>query len=245
MYSADFGGGLRNLSLITIVRTNKHFGFTLADVLITLGIIAIVAAMILPAVIANYQEQEYVTRLKKAVSVFEQAKIRAMEINAIDFKNMSYGGVYVQSEHEKFANYFKPYFNVIIDCASPENSNTNCLNSSESIYKIDRKTRVTGLVDNTYRGYITADGVSYFFYSGRSYVVIDVNTPKKKPNSLGYDVFFFQLDSNGKLLPVNDTDTLDECKSTGFSCAKWVLLYGNQAYRKCPEKVEYNRKTKC
>lgn len=68
---------------------------------------------------------------------------------------------------------------------------------------------------------------------------------KEKTNSLGYDVFFFQLDSNGKLLPVNDTDTLDECKSTGFSCAKWVLLYGNQAYRKCPEKVEYNRKTKC
>lgn len=33
----------------------KKFGFTLAEVLITLGVIGIVAALTLPSVVANYQ----------------------------------------------------------------------------------------------------------------------------------------------------------------------------------------------
>ncbi len=36
-------------------------GFTLAEVLITLGIIGIVAAMTMPALIANYQKKVLVT----------------------------------------------------------------------------------------------------------------------------------------------------------------------------------------
>ena len=36
---------------------NKFLGFTLAEVLITLGIIGIVAALTIPALIGNYQKQ--------------------------------------------------------------------------------------------------------------------------------------------------------------------------------------------
>ena len=47
--------------------------FTLAEVLITLMIIGIVAALTIPSVISNYQQQEYKTGLKKAVSVLNDA----------------------------------------------------------------------------------------------------------------------------------------------------------------------------
>ena len=47
--------------------------FTLAEVLITLAIIGIVAALTIPSVISNYQQQEYKTGLKKAVSVLNEA----------------------------------------------------------------------------------------------------------------------------------------------------------------------------
>ena len=44
----------------------KKFAFTLAEVLITLGIIGVVAAMTMPALVANYQKTVTVNRLKKA-----------------------------------------------------------------------------------------------------------------------------------------------------------------------------------
>ena len=51
----------------------KKYGFTLAEVLITLMIIGIVAALTIPSVISNYQQQEFKTGLKKAVSVLNEA----------------------------------------------------------------------------------------------------------------------------------------------------------------------------
>ena len=48
-------------------------GFTLAEVLITLAIIGVVAALTIPGVIANTQQSEYKTGLKKAVSVLNSA----------------------------------------------------------------------------------------------------------------------------------------------------------------------------
>ena len=47
--------------------------FTLAEVLITLAIIGVVAALTIPSVISNYQQQEFKTGLKKAVSVLNEA----------------------------------------------------------------------------------------------------------------------------------------------------------------------------
>ncbi len=48
-------------------------GFTLAEVLITLAIIGIVAALTIPSVVMNTQSQEFKTGLKKAVAVMNQA----------------------------------------------------------------------------------------------------------------------------------------------------------------------------
>lgn len=47
------------------MRFKRILSFTMAEVLITLGIIGIVAAMTLPALIQKYQKQETSARLKK------------------------------------------------------------------------------------------------------------------------------------------------------------------------------------
>ena len=49
----------------------RKLAFTLAEVLITLGIIGVVVAMTLPTLIANYQKQVYVNQLKRTVSVLD------------------------------------------------------------------------------------------------------------------------------------------------------------------------------
>ncbi len=51
----------------------KHCAFTLAEVLITLAIIGVVAAIAIPSVISNSQQQEFKTGLRKAVSVLNSA----------------------------------------------------------------------------------------------------------------------------------------------------------------------------
>ena len=55
------------------MKRKRCYGFTLAEVLITLAIIGVVAALSIPAVISNSQQQEYKTGLRKAVSVLNSA----------------------------------------------------------------------------------------------------------------------------------------------------------------------------
>ena len=56
-------------------------GFTLAEVLITLAIIGVVAAIAIPSVISNSQQQEFKTGLRKAVSVLNSAITMNMAID--------------------------------------------------------------------------------------------------------------------------------------------------------------------
>ena len=51
----------------------RRAAFTLAEVLITLGIIGVVAAMTIPTLIADYQEKVYISRVKKVYSLLSQA----------------------------------------------------------------------------------------------------------------------------------------------------------------------------
>ena len=55
--------------------------FTLAEVLITLAIIGVVAALTIPSVISNSQQQEFKTGLRKAVSVLNSAITMNMAID--------------------------------------------------------------------------------------------------------------------------------------------------------------------
>ena len=59
----------------------KGRAFTLAEVLITLGVIGVVAAMTLPALVQNHKKSEATARLKKFVSSMEQAVLFAENAN--------------------------------------------------------------------------------------------------------------------------------------------------------------------
>ncbi|MBP3925519.1 type II secretion system protein [bacterium] len=70
---------------LNVLASFKKVAFTLAEVLITLGIIGIVAAMTMPALITKYQKQVTVNRLKHAYTVLSQAvKLSEVENGSID-----------------------------------------------------------------------------------------------------------------------------------------------------------------
>ena len=57
----------------------NHTGFTLAEVLITLGIIGVVAAMTIPTLINNYKEKVIVYKLPEIYSILDQAYKMSVE----------------------------------------------------------------------------------------------------------------------------------------------------------------------
>lgn len=106
------------------MKKNKlKFGFTLAEVLITLGIIGVVAALTLPTLIQHHKKSVVETRLKKFYTTMNQAILMAKNDYG-DFENWDFflGNKYDeeanlinQSEATKarFEKYFKPYLNIV------------------------------------------------------------------------------------------------------------------------------------
>lgn len=62
----------------------KRFGFTLAEVLITLGIIGVVAAMTMPTLMNATNGAQYKTAYKKALSVISQAVVLNLALDDYD-----------------------------------------------------------------------------------------------------------------------------------------------------------------
>ena len=67
----------------------KRFGFTLAEVLITLGIIGVVAAMSIPALIANTNSSKFRSQFKKSLSSLNQAALMAQAQYDFDYSSAS------------------------------------------------------------------------------------------------------------------------------------------------------------
>jgi prepilin-type N-terminal cleavage/methylation domain-containing protein len=67
----------------------KKMGFTLAEVLITLGIIGVVAAMTIPTLMNQTGTSEFKTGFKKMLSTLNQAATMNVALNSSDFSNLT------------------------------------------------------------------------------------------------------------------------------------------------------------
>ncbi len=72
----------RHFSL-NILSSKSPAAFTLAEVLITLGIIGVVAAMTMPSLIEKHKEKELITRTKRAISEIKNAALMAQQETGI------------------------------------------------------------------------------------------------------------------------------------------------------------------
>ena len=153
--------------------------FTLAEVLVTLGIIGVVSAMTVPTLMQNYQRQSYVTQLHKVYNELSQALLRYQtDKNAINFKEAGLSG------SEAYTEFQKNYFKVVQDCGTTQ---TPCFASS---YK-----KMSGSSTNfkcKYGCMSLASGAAIGGYgdgtNGVYEIVVDVNG-QKGPNIFGRDAF--------------------------------------------------------
>lgn len=95
-------------------RLKRKCAFTLAEVLVTLGIIGVVSALTIPTLMQNHQRKTYVTQLHKLYTELSQALIQYQtDRNAV---NLREAGLSYSNMSELFNKYFK----VIQDCGSDQ-----------------------------------------------------------------------------------------------------------------------------
>ena len=174
--------------------------FTLAEVLITLGIIGVVAAMTLPALVGHYKKVEASSRLKKFNSAMEQA-IRLGEIEYGDSKDWLKASTQYDGEgdvdyeaqgkvsKEFFMKYLAPHFKY---SSITDGKNT-----------VDENGVKTGTVTVVH----LADGSTFGFNNGACMDIQFDTNGKQKPNTFGKDKFVF-------LMCFDESSRLYHCGST-------------------------------
>ncbi len=88
----------------------KRFGFTLAEVLITLGIIGVVAAMTIPTLMNNTSNVEFRTGFKKVISTLNQAITMNVALENTDFSLLTTGA---STASGSFLNMFVNRMNLV------------------------------------------------------------------------------------------------------------------------------------
>ena len=214
----------------------RKSAFTLAEVLITLGIIGVVAALTLPTLIANYKKQVIISKLNKVYSTISQAYISAKSDNGElqDWKLENY--TESDKDDEDILYYLLPYLKVLRFCGKSEKG---CF--PDVRYGSIGSTGFGVNIDSSkwYSNAILEDGsiissITFRRNVGNKVVVsgfirVDVNG-NNPPNVLGIDLFNFYISServvpyglvgDGDVSSANDFDI-----NRGDYCAAWVI-YG-------------------
>lgn len=175
------------------MKNSKSKAFTLAEVLITLGILGVVAAMTIPNLITNYKAHQLRSQFLKAYSLTQQA-FKLMEEDDISLDPTSYPGV-------TFYKTFQKYFTGSIDCQAPSaRQKKPCYhlnNSAPDAYKTYHGSYFHGfkLDDGQFA---LQDGTLFLFENPNArdtpiLISVDINGFGNKPNKAGYDLFTFQF----------------------------------------------------
>ena len=231
--------------------TRKRAAFTLAEVLITLGIIGIVAAVTIPTLVKNYEKRVTVTKLKKVYSTLNQIMLKSFADNGPATQYLSAGAVVdAETTNNFFNTYWLPYFR------SP-----HVADYGTTFYKRSGAYHLlNGVSNDVFIG--TSDGrilfkdasgniflirVDYWDqtydslgnsisaiarYNTTQLIWVDLNG-EREPNTFGKDLFAFVADfSANNVVPsgygLSDTKINNNCKKDGRGhyCAAKIMKDG-------------------
>ena len=190
----------------------KKYGFTMAEILITIGIIGIVAAMTLPSVINDSRNKQLEASLNRSYSVISQAldmyqaeigeKVTSENIGLRKLKSILMK--YIQTAKDCDWGHTGYYDAAITNKASIRNYSSASALEDDTTYKNYTGTNNILLTYFDDGQFVMNDGSLILIENNGSelYISIDVNGYNKNPNRLGQDLFMFQIDKKGALLPM-------------------------------------------
>ena len=243
----------------------KRKAFTLAEVLITLAIIGVVAALTIPSLVQKYKERETITRVKEFYSVFSQAyQLAILEHGTFDQWGLGDTHEKVEQEdgsfqrdeyslnnYNKFFDIIKPYLKY--DSYTPfDNTNVGQDPNGHDL-EVDAKSRGLRLANGTaIRGiHLATSKCDEIDYCGDFYIVTDGGAmSEEKGDNQAYkrpQTFNFRLHKD-HIAPRTLTQSSFESdclRGNNYSyCTEWVLKNGNMDYLHCDD-LEINGKNKC
>ena len=138
----------------------KQQGFTLAEVLVTIGIIGIVSTLTLPALLQNYQNKVYESSLKKTANTVSNAVQTYMAME--DMSDLTNADFY--NNPAKLSEFVDRYFKVVNKCGTKYNDGNKCF--AETYRSLDKTETVN--LKGYYCAYVVSisDGMSLCFDSG-------------------------------------------------------------------------------
>lgn len=217
-------------------KKNKY-GFTLAEVLITLGIIGVVAALTIPTLMSKSDERASRSALKKSYAVIQQAFLRLINDTGGAY-SVATGGYDVSSLD--LTNQIKQYLSFTKQgLPSALFTATKCYNGSDCQLinggNIGAFGQALKLNDGSILAFFTGgdcNGTSAIDLSMGSltnvcsFIFVDVNG-ETKPNEFGHDTFAFALvqaaQGNFKVVPLGSP-------GDGLTCANPVSGYTDSTY---------------
>lgn len=229
------------------LRLMNKLAFTLAEVLITLGIIGVIAAMTIPTLLNKTNDAELIAAYKKDSSIVYSAFAGVLQDNGGNINGIFAGD---GAGSEAFKEAIKSHLSYIKDC-----SGTSAFGGVGNGISVDGCWRRANqwcdinnnlMTDRTNPGLILADGSflsiginatdcskdmssANYNYTRCGYIGFDVNG-NKGPNTIGKDIFSFSVLPN-RVIP-EGTMPIDPSKvctppymNGGYDCsAKYLLL---------------------
>ena len=221
----------------------RKSAFTLAEVLITLAIIGVVATMTIPTLISDYKEKATIIKLKGTYSMLANAWALACT-NKGDYSGTTSAELY---------EYLTPFLKLSKSC----NREAGCFPNAMIRYLHGGE----WINIDSYRNYskaILSNGALIQFYSRKvDNTVIEFRIDTNgfaEPNTLGKDIFYFEI-INNVILPFGQKGTdfrpfethcnlASTVNYNGDACAAWVIENNNMDYLHCND-LSWNGKRSC
>lgn len=223
------------------IKNFKLKSFTLAEVLITLGIIGIVAEITIPTLYQNFQDNANIQAWRNDYSLLSQAVTMATSDNSGDLT--PYFSIYFSDcsvSNPCIDRVLGKYMHVLKYCSYPD-TGSSCF--PQNVSELNGTALSTGywwlgVADDNDGGFIMANGANVVFDwdNTTQYAVayVDVNG-NKKPNKMGKDIYGFIIyknrtipmgspiqDLGGIAPPLNETTCASN--TSGLACSTTLLL---------------------
>ena len=233
----------------------KAVAFTLAETLVVMGIIGVVAALTIPNLNQSTGDRERVAKVKKIYSNLNDALGRATAVYGSYEEWFRNDDDDMETMSTRLAQRLQEFMKVSKDCGYGEENMSGCFTEDENLFNGSLGAQLQG---SSYY-FITADGTSFAMaYNSDDSILIlaDIDGPNKGKSASGSDVFFFNIDSQGNFKTTPSGNFASSAGSLSWGDSElqtiWVIRNDNMDYlklssNKCPdgESLNWETKTSC